>query len=307
MRVIQTILFLLISSYNIAQVQENLLLERNYMNAFNPAFVGSEGKEFGLVNRSNWENISNSPKTSYLFYSGETKKKLTLGLSAITNKIFIDRRTLFAIDASYMLEISNSYKLYLGLKTGFSTKTSDVSLLERITNEINPYINNNKQASYPILGIGFLLKSDKMFFSLGTANILNPSNFINDQAFILYETPVLYNVFGITYKLNNNGFLIKPFISIKYIQRMKNRINFGGIINYKDRIEIGGGYTSDNFTYATICIKSKSGISIGISSDFNVTHYHNIFGGGSEVFLRYSFNKRQVKIENESISISDEN
>ena len=78
MRAKQVILLLFISYNTIAQVQENLLLERNYMNAFNPAFVGSEGKEFGFVNRSNWGNISNSPKTSYLFYSGDSKKNLTL-------------------------------------------------------------------------------------------------------------------------------------------------------------------------------------------------------------------------------------
>ena len=305
MRAKQVILLLFISYNTIAQVQENLLLERNYMNAFNPAFVGSEGKEFGFVNRSNWENISNSPKTSYLFYSGDSKKNLTLGFSAITNKIFIDRRTLFAIDASYMLNIGNSYKLYLGLKTGFSTKTSDVELLERITTEVNPYINNNTQASYPILGIGFLLKSDKAFFSLGTANVLNPNNFIDNQTFILYETPVLYNVFGMTYRLNNDDILIKPFISIKYIPRMKNRVNLGGTIDYKNRIEIGGGYTSDHFTYATLSFKSPSGISIGIVSDFNITTNNKIFGGGSEIFLRYRFQKRQVKIENEKLT--DEN
>ena len=46
------------------------------MNAFNPAFVGSEGKEFGL-SLDLIGNISNSPKTKgYLFYSGETKKKI---------------------------------------------------------------------------------------------------------------------------------------------------------------------------------------------------------------------------------------
>ena len=305
MRAKQVILLLFISYNTIAQVQENLLLERNYMNAFNPAFVGSEGKEFGFVNRSNWGNISNSPKTSYLFYSGDSKKNLTLGFSAITNKIFIDRRTLLAIDASYMLSIGNSYNLYLGLKTGFSTKTSDVELLERITTEVNPYINYNTQASYPILGIGFLLKSDKAFFSLGTANVLNPNNFIDNQTFILYEIPVLYNVFGMTYRLNNDDILIKPFISIKYIPRMKNRVNLGGTIDYKNRIEIGGGYTSDHFTYATLSFKSPSGISIGIVSDFNITTNNKIFGGGSEIFLRYRFQKRQVKIENEKLT--DEN
>ena len=80
MRVKQTILFLFISFYTIAQVHL-----KEIINAFNPAFVGSEGKEFGFVTRSNWGNISNSPKTSYLFYSGETKKKF-LGFQQLQTK-----------------------------------------------------------------------------------------------------------------------------------------------------------------------------------------------------------------------------
>ena len=36
---------LLISISGIAQVNENMLMERFNMNAFNPAYVGSEGRE----------------------------------------------------------------------------------------------------------------------------------------------------------------------------------------------------------------------------------------------------------------------
>ena len=53
-----TVVFIF-SGYTIqAQVQENLLMERFNMNAFNPAFVGSEGREVSFTTRSSWQGVS---------------------------------------------------------------------------------------------------------------------------------------------------------------------------------------------------------------------------------------------------------
>jgi|GEM_PF-5986387 hypothetical protein len=41
-----------------AQVRENLLMERFNMNAFNPAYVGSEGREVSFTTRSSWQGVS---------------------------------------------------------------------------------------------------------------------------------------------------------------------------------------------------------------------------------------------------------
>ena len=76
-----------------AQVQENLIMERFNMNAFNPAYVGSEGREVSFTTRSSWQGVVGSPRTSYFFYSGNPKKNLSLGASVISNKVFIDTRT----------------------------------------------------------------------------------------------------------------------------------------------------------------------------------------------------------------------
>ena len=72
---------LMFSGYIIqAQVQENMLMERFNMNAFNPAYVGSEGREVSFTTRSSWQGVSGSPKMSYFFYSGNPKKTCLLVL-----------------------------------------------------------------------------------------------------------------------------------------------------------------------------------------------------------------------------------
>ena len=57
-----------------AQVQENLLMERFNMNAFNPAYVGSEGREVSFTTRSAWQGVLDAPRTNYFFYSSSIKK-----------------------------------------------------------------------------------------------------------------------------------------------------------------------------------------------------------------------------------------
>ena len=58
-----------------AQVQENLLMERFNMNAFNPAYAGSEGRVLSFTTRSTWQGVSGAPKMNYFYYSGNPEKK----------------------------------------------------------------------------------------------------------------------------------------------------------------------------------------------------------------------------------------
>ena len=89
------------------QVNENLLMERFNMNAFNPAYAGSEGRVLSFTTRSTWQGVSGAPKMNYFYYSGNPKKNLAFGLSIINNKVFIDERTLYSLDASYQLTVGS--------------------------------------------------------------------------------------------------------------------------------------------------------------------------------------------------------
>ena len=119
------------------QVQENMIMDRFNMNAFNPAYVGSEGREVSFTSRSAWKGISQSPKTNYFYYSGNPKKNLSFGASVISNRVFIDTRTQYSIDASYRLNLNEGGNLFLGVKAGASSKKTDLDGLPRITNVSN--------------------------------------------------------------------------------------------------------------------------------------------------------------------------
>ena len=61
-----TFLFLTFTAVAFSQTQENLLMERFFMNAFNPAYVGSEGKSIAIVTRTTWSGIAQAhAQTTY--------------------------------------------------------------------------------------------------------------------------------------------------------------------------------------------------------------------------------------------------
>ena len=285
-----TIVLLIFGYIAQAQVQENMLMERFNMNAFNPAFVGSEGREVSFTTRSSWQGVSGSPKMSYFFYSGNPKKNLSLGASVISNKVFIDTRTQYAVDASYKLEMGGGANLFLGLKAGATNKNTDIDGLKRITQEANPAISSDGNAIFPVFGFGALLKSEKFYVSVSIPNFLNPVKFVKDDAFIGSEKPITYLLAGTSIDSGVFGSKLKPFISAKLIPDGQNQTHIGGTFDFKDTVEIGGGYKSIGYSNFLIIIKTKFGLTAAYAYDFGIPNGESsVTRSGNEIFVKFRF------------------
>ena len=294
-----TILFFLTFVTTKAQVQENFLMERFFMNAFNPAYVGSEGessddglpakRSLAVITRTTWAGVSKAPRINYIYYSGSPKKNLTFGLSVISNKVYIDTRTQYALDASYKLKLGQGYSLFLGAKVGMASKNSNIDELQRLTQEVNPAITPTAQGSYPIFGVGFLLKYEKLFFSFGTPSFLNPEKFLSDPSFVRNENPIFYSVLGGNVDLGVQSLSFNPYYSIKIIPNATNQTSVGGNLDYKNFFEFGGGYKSIGYAYLMGMVKLKMGIDIGYATDFGAGNTASNNRSGFEIFAKYRF------------------
>jgi len=281
--------FILLNLNVFAQIQENMLMERFFMNAFNPAYVGSEGKLISVTTRTAWSGIADTPRTNYLYYSGAPKKNLSFGLSIISNKVFIDTRNQYTLDASYRLKLSGNYFLFLGIKAGLASKNTDLNSLDRITIEANPFISATEQGSYPVFGLGFLIQGDKFFFSLGTPSFINPEKYINDTSFIQNQNPVIYLVTGTDIDIGFLDTLLKPYFSAKFIPKTTNQINLGANFSYNNIFELGGGYKTTDYIYLMALLKLKIGIDIGYATDFGIGKNASVPRSGFELFAKYRF------------------
>ena len=259
-----------LSLFSEGQVKENMLMERFNMNAFNPAYVGSDGREVSFTTRSTWKGIKDAPKTNYFYYSGNPKKNLSLGLSVISNKIYIDTRNQYTADASYKLEMGGGTKLFLGVKAGAGSNNTDIDGLKRITNEPTASIAANSNSIFPIFGFGALLKSEKIYISASIPNFLNPGKFVKDDSFVGSEKPNTYLLAGTSFNTGIFTSKLKPFVSAKLIPDGENQTHIGATLGFGDIIEIGTGYKSTGYTNALLMIKTKFGIIIAFAYDYGI-------------------------------------
>ena len=273
-----------------AQVNENLLMERFNMNAFNPAYAGSEGRVLSFTTRSTWQGVSGAPKMNYFYYSGNPKKNLAFGLSIINNKVFIDERTLYSLDASYQLTVGAGKTLSLGIKAGAHTKFTDVEAIQRLTNTPNTAIPDITKETYPVFGFGGLYKTQKFYVSFSIPNFLNPIKYTDNDSFIGDEKPSTYLLMGYKLEVGELNSSINPFISSKIIPGIGNTIHFGGTYDFKEIFEVGGGYKSTRYMNVMAIIKTKFGLSLAYAYDFRgASNDVEIQKSGNEIFLKFKF------------------
>ena len=283
-------LFTIFINVSFAQVNENLLMERFNMNAFNPAYAGTEGRVLSFTTRSTWQGVSGAPKMNYFYFSGNPKKNLAFGLSVINNKVFVDERTLYSVDASYKLTMGAGRTLSLGVKVGVHTKFTDVEAIQRLTNAPNSAIPDITKETYPVFGFGGLYKTQKFYLSFSIPNFLNPIKYTDNESFIGDEKPSTYLLAGYRIGVGSVNSSINPFISSKIIPGIGNTVHFGGTYDYKSLFELGGGYKSTKYMNVMAIIKTKFGLSLAYSYDFRgAANDVEVQRTGNEIFLKFNF------------------
>ena len=165
-------LFLFGSLY--AQQEPNYSLYRYSMNILNPAYAGADGKTSITGNiRSQWVNVQDAPETQSFFFAMPLGKRVGIGASVANDKTFIESQTLFNIDFSYEVPVSENAKLYLGLKAGGSTYDID---RDNLTNysvfPVDPALDNIDTGFRPNVGVGGYLLGEKYFISLSMPSLL---------------------------------------------------------------------------------------------------------------------------------------
>jgi type IX secretion system PorP/SprF family membrane protein len=152
--IIQIAAFLVIGNL-FAQQQPNYVLYRYTMNVINPAYAASDGITTFTSNiRSQWVNIDNAPETKSFFAATPINDKIGLGVSIVTDEVFIEKTTSFNLDFSYHLTINRDLDLFLGLKAGGRTYNIDTDGLANLNLPLDPALGNVDTGFRPNVGLG---------------------------------------------------------------------------------------------------------------------------------------------------------
>ena len=280
--------FVLYSQYN-----KNLVFFDSQMNIINPAYAGYQGDtSFSLISRNQWLSVDDAPKNSIFSFSSARENNVGLGASIFSKNTFVDKLNEFNIDFSYKLKLSEKTNLFFGLKGVLEFFKSDPSFLSNDTNYNDPALSSISIFS-PNFGLGFLLNSEKYWFSLSLPKLFQTE--INN-IYSFDSSVITYIGTGIKIPLNDS-FVMKPTILYRDIKDLKSIFDLSYLINFKNIIDFGVTYRT-NGSLIFLTKLSVKGFDFGYGFE---TFRNNSIGGLNlnthEFFINFSLNKKNTEIE----------
>ena len=133
------LLLFVLPLFGFAQQESYYSLYRYNMNVINPAFAGADASNMlSFTSRSQWASVQDAPRTLAFAYSSARENNVGLGLSLVSDKVFVEQQTFAYIDFSYKLQMSGDATLFLGLKAGGNFYSSDPTNLSTYSSVGDP-------------------------------------------------------------------------------------------------------------------------------------------------------------------------
>ena len=281
------LLFLISPLLFFSQQESFFSLYRYNMNILNPAFAGSEDQtSLSLTSRNQWISIENAPKTQVLIFSSPRKKNVGLGLSFISNKFYVEDTSIAYVDFSYKLNLTEQTKLFFGLKGGASFFKADISSLTS-TNSVSDPAQKAVSSTKLNFGIGALIKSKNYWISFSIPRLFGKNN--NDDIYI--STDRVHNYFsgGTNIKLTDD-FILKPSFISRKVQYLPMTHEISLNLDFKNNIQLGSFYRSNNRTGALLFVSISRFFDIGYAYELSIDkNLLNLGINNHEIFLRIRF------------------
>ncbi len=268
-----------------SQYTDNLLI-------VNPGFAGSapEGK-FLLVSRDQWVSIPGTPETKSFSYTTPLKdNKIGLGFSVMNDKIGVQQQTGVYLDYSYFLQLSENYRLGMGLKGGVSFYRAALTEL----NPINPdpiFSKDIYKNFLPNLGVGMYLFSDNTYFGISVPKFIENRITREDYKteYVQSQKIHFYYVMGTKFELAED-FDLKTSSMTMVVANAPVSVDVMALAGFKNRIWVGGmmRFKAAYGAIAQFYILNK--MVIGYSYELPVQRLNNFSNGTHEIMLGYNFN-----------------
>ncbi|MFL5753414.1 MAG: PorP/SprF family type IX secretion system membrane protein [Bacteroidia bacterium] len=265
---------------------------------YNPAFAGSgNSNNATLIHRAQWSDFKYAPQLNMFIIDGIIKeKKVGLGLSVISDKRGINKRTGVNLSYSYRLNFNEETSLSFGLSAGVVDQTIDFSRVAA-ENYADPTLFYNSQHKAVLdanAGLAFIwnglelgiavpqLAGNKINYNEDTSGI---KNFYRQSRHIIssikYKIPVSAE----------KGISIAPQLLLRIVPGAP--VQYDGNLNFewKDKFWIGGSYKSGYAVAANLGVCLHKQLSVGYSYDIITGKIGAYSGISHEILVNYKFGK----------------
>lgn len=212
-------------------------LYRYNMNVINPAYAGSEAANmFSFTSRSQWASVEDAPNTLAFAFSSAREKNIGLGISIVSDKVFVEQQTFAYADFSYKLQVSGETLLFLGLKAGGNFYSADPTALNTYSSVGDPSQISLSKFN-PNVGAGAYFKASNYWISFSIPRLFNVKR--DDNLAITAKDRVhSYLGAGVDLPLSS-GIFIKPSLMIRKVKGLPITADLTGMLSWQNQFDVG--------------------------------------------------------------------
>ncbi|MDB4270453.1 PorP/SprF family type IX secretion system membrane protein [Flavobacteriaceae bacterium] len=242
-----------------SQQESYYTLYRYNMNVINPAYAGALGKNvFAFTSRRQWSSMQDAPSTLAFSYSSERENNVGLGLSVVSDKVFIEQQTFAYVDFSYKLDMEST-QLYLGLKAGGNFYSADPRALS--TYSPTDPAQQELSSFNPNVGAGAFLKGEIFWASFSIPRLFNVKRENDNLAVTAKDRVHSYLGGGVDLPIGS-GLLIKPSVMMRKVKGLPVTTDFTGMLSWQNQFDVGISYRTSS-AFGLLALVSLSGFDIG--------------------------------------------
>lgn len=242
-----------------SQQESYYTLYRYNMNVINPAYAGALGKNvFAFTSRRQWSSMQDAPSTLAFSYSSERENNVGLGLSVVSDKVFIEQQTFAYVDFSYKLDMEST-QLYLGLKAGGNFYSADPRALS--TYSPTDPAQQELSSFNPNVGAGAFLKGEVFWASFSIPRLFNVKRENDNLAVTAKDRVHSYLGGGVDLPIGS-GLLIKPSVMMRKVKGLPVTTDFTGMLSWQNQFDVGISYRTSS-AFGLLALISLGGFDIG--------------------------------------------
>lgn len=250
----------LVPLISFSQQESYYTLYRFNMNVINPAYAGALGKNvFAFTSRRQWSSMQDAPSTLAFSYSSERANNVGLGLSIVSDKVFIEQQTFAYADFSYKLDMEST-QLYLGLKAGGNFYSADPRVLSTYSTSSDPAQQQLSRFN-PNVGAGAYLRGELFWASFSIPRLFNVKRESDNLAVTAKDRVHSYLGGGADFAVGS-GLLLKPSVLFRKVKGLPVTTDITTMLSWQNQLDLGVSYRTSS-AFALLAVVSLGGFDIG--------------------------------------------
>ena len=250
----------LVPLISFSQQESYYSLYRYNMNVINPAYAGALGKNvFAFTSRRQWSSMQDAPSTLAFSYSSERANNVGLGLSVVSDKVFIEQQTFAYADFSYKLDMEST-QLYLGLKAGGNFYSADPRVLSTYSTSSDPAQQQLSRFN-PNVGAGAYLRGELFWASFSIPRLFNVKRESDNLAVTAKDRVHSYLGGGADFAVGS-GLLLKPSVLFRKVKGLPVTTDITTMLSWQNQFDLGVSYRTSS-AFALLAVVSLGGFDIG--------------------------------------------